>query len=364
MSALVVFIWCFLLLRLLVAAVNLITKQWLRFGYPSQNALVSVLIPARNEAHNIKRLLEKLKVQEYPHVEILVYDDLSTDNTAQIVKKCMEEHPRLRLLEGKPLPNGWLGKNHACHRLAGEARGDLLLFLDADVQPEKTLIRDALGHMEKYKLDLLSIFPRQRTVGFGEKVSVPLMNWILVSLLPLICTKICKNPALSAANGQFMLFKSNTYHKHGFHEMFKTHAVEDIAIFKKMKTLGLNTHTILSNGQIQCRMYASLKESVTGFSKNMLAFFGHNALLAFGFALITTFGLIPVWLTMGTHGLAVYLFMVSLLRILTSWASKQSVWMNVFLAPLQQVILNYMVFKSIYNKINKKNTWKGRNIDF
>lgn len=356
------FILGFLVLRLLVSLTNLLTRQWLHPGQPEGSALVSVLIPARNEERNIGKLLESLGKQNYPHLEILVYDDLSDDLTATRVGECARRDARIRLLHGKGLPQGWLGKNHACHQLAREAKGEYLLFMDADVTAEPELISQALAHLQRHRLSLLSIFPQQTMHTLGERITVPLMNWILVSLLPLILTRISPWVSFSAANGQFMLFNGKTYRKHHFHQMVRNQKVEDIIIFRKLKQLGLRGHTILSNGQVKCRMYTSFRESIRGFSKNVFEFFGNSILLTIFMALITTFGFIPVYLALGTKFALGWLAGAFLLRALVASASRQNVFQTVLLMPFQQLAYFLVIIEAIRIRIRGKSNWKGRKV--
>jgi len=347
-------------LRLITAASNLVWRQWLHRNNPLAASRVSILIPARNEEENIGRLLESIRAQSYPDWEAIVYDDLSEDQTAAIVSRFVAEDKRIRLVKGRGLPAGWRGKNHACHQLATSARGEYLLFLDADVIVGKQLLRDAIGHLQKHRLDLLSIFPYQIMKSFGEKITVPLMHWVLVSLLPLVLTKNAKMPSLSAGNGQFMLFRAATYHRFHFHEKMKHFATEDIVIARYMKRLGLRIHTLLGRNQIQCRMYRSLPEAVRGFSRTMIAFFGGHAILALLYSLITTFGVIPVWLALGAPAASIYLAATLLIRILVSLAGKQNVLRNFVTAPIQQIVFLLISVLAIYNKTRKKTIWKGR----
>ncbi len=356
-------IWIFIGTRLLIAAGNILTRQWLPFGQAGNNPKVSILIPARNEAHNIGKLLESIQKQNHTNWEVLVYDDLSEDETAAVVDTFHKKDARIRLIEGQPLPSGWLGKNHACHRLSKHAHGEFFLFLDADVILSPQLMDNALAHMEEYRLDLLSIFPQQIMESWGERVSVPIMNWVLVSLLPLILTRRSRLPAFAAANGQHMLFRGDVYKHYAFHKRFKNKAVEDIVIARYMKKQKLRIHTVLSKGQIKCRMYGGLKDALQGFSKNVLAFFGNNNFLAIAIVLITSFGFIPVWMAMGPMATLGYLFATLLLRLLVAAASRQSIWENMLTAPLQQIIFAFMVAKAIYNRSKKRNSWKGRTLN-
>ncbi len=350
-------------MRLVTAASNLVWRQWLHRKNPLTASRVSILIPARNEEENIGRLLESIKAQVYPEWEAIVYDDLSEDQSAEIASRFASEDKRIRLVRGRGLPGGWRGKNHACHQLAANASGEYLLFLDADVVVGKWLLRDAIGHLQQHKLDLLSIFPYQCMKSFGEQITVPLMHWVLVSLLPLILTKNTRIPSLSAANGQFMLFKGDTYLRHRFHDIMKNYATEDIVIARHMKRKGMRIHTLLSREQVKCRMYRNFSEAVQGFSRSMIAFFGGHSLLTLLYAMITTFGVIPVWSGLGAPAAYGYLSATLLIRILVSIAGKQNVLLNFVTAPLQQMVFLIIAIKAIYNKTRKKTIWKGRLVE-
>jgi cellulose synthase/poly-beta-1,6-N-acetylglucosamine synthase-like glycosyltransferase len=144
------------------------------------NHLVSVLIPARNEEKNIAKLLNDLLDHDYKNIEILVFNDQSTDKTAEIVTGFSQKDSRVKLINSDGLPEGWLGKNHACHSLSKLAKGKYLLFLDSDVRIGNGIIRQTCTFSDKHKLGLLSIFPRQIMVSAGEKAAVPLMHFILL----------------------------------------------------------------------------------------------------------------------------------------------------------------------------------------
>lgn len=363
MIYLIYFIFGFLALRLLVSLVNLVLPTRLPHSQTEQAPMVSVLIPARNEDKNIGQLLWQLGNSQYENLEILVYDDHSEDYTASIVQEIATGDRRIRLLQSEELPSGWLGKNHACHQLAQQAKGDYLLFLDADVMVKPPLIADALAYLQKHQLQLLSIFPKQQMISIGEKITVPLMNWILTSLLPLPLIKAAPQASLAAANGQFMLFDANNYRHNQWHERFKQHAVEDIYIMKAIKKTQNRGHTLLSNGQISCRMYSGFNDAANGFAKNTHAFFGGSHLLMTLFSLLSTFGFIPVIVYGGMPLFAAYLLMSILLRVFTSISSKQNITQNILLAPFQQLALLNITYRSILNKVRGYGVWKGRRME-
>ncbi len=350
--------------RLAVVLVNLLSRQYLGKGTPSGHPLVSVMIPARNEEQNLPLLLEGLFRQEYDHLEILVYNDESTDGTAEVLDRYSRKDERIRVLQGSGVPDGWNGKNNACHQLSRNGRGEWFLFLDADVQVAQDLIRKAVAYAQRYDLSLLSIFPRQLMRTFGELLTVPTMNWILLSLLPLRLISRSHYPSLAAANGQFMLFRAREYRHHQFHRMVRDINVEDIHIIRKMKQMGYLTQTLLSRGEVSCRMYTSYREAIFGFTRSMFAFFGGSSLTMILFTLFTTFGVWFVWEGMLPGAALVYLILALFLRIFVAWMSYQPVLSLLVITPLIHFSFVWMVIRSFMMKIRGRNTWKGREIRF
>lgn len=200
----------FTTIQLLVVLFNYLFKQKLKKTSKS-NKLVSVLIPARNEEKNISKLIADLLFQDYTYIEILVFDDQSTDRTPEIVKMQAKNHDNIHLISSQGLPPRWLGKNFACHSLSQQAKGDYLLFLDADVRVKNNVIGQTIYYAEKHKLSLVSVFPKQIMKNNGEYATVPIINYILLTLLPLILVRKVSLPSLAAANGQYMFFDGNDY---------------------------------------------------------------------------------------------------------------------------------------------------------
>jgi chlorobactene glucosyltransferase len=354
----------FLTVRLAVVLVNIFSRPYLKEGIPERKPGVSVLIPARNEEQNLPELLDGLLKQDYPLLEVLVYNDDSTDATRSVVEKYAEGNPQISLLEGGQLPEGWSGKNHACHQLSLVARGDYFLFLDADVKVRSDLVGKSIRCMLHRDLTLFSMFPKQLMKSFGELLTVPIMNWILLSLLALRLIRLSHYPSLSAANGQFMLFRAREYRQHRFHELVKEINVEDIHIIRKVKKMGYLAQTLLSRGEVSCRMYGSYKEGIFGFTRSMFAFFGGSGIALFLFTLFSTFGLGFVWLGMSFDWAMIYLFLSLLTRILILIMSYQPVIISLFLFPLMQVSFVWIVLQAFRMRRRGTNTWKGRIIKF
>ncbi len=356
------FILIFTLVQFLVAAANLVFLQ--RFPKTNQNfnLLVSVLIPARNEEKNIGNLLTGLQNQEYKNIEIIVFNDQSTDKTASIVNSFAESDKRIKLINSNGLPEGWLGKNHACFSLAKYANGKYFLFLDADVKIGNNIIQQTTLFSEKHKLGLLSIFPMQIMKTVGEQTTVPNMNFILLSLLPLVLVRKISFPSIAAANGQFMLFQSEIYRKIQPHEKMKTSKVEDIEIARFFKESKIKIACLVGNPSITCRMYSGFSDAVYGFSKNVIQFFGGSFFMAILFWLVTSLGFIAVLFSFSTTIFLLYLLAIILTRIFISIVSKQSVFRNLRFAIPQQITMGIFIFQAIINTCKKQYLWKGRNI--
>ncbi|NDP22142.1 MAG: glycosyltransferase [Paludibacter sp.] len=356
------FIIAFSVIQLLVALSNLMFQQKMKHSNSNSNSLVSILIPVRNEENNIGKLLNDLQKQDYENIEIIVFDDQSTDNTENIVGNSIANDKRIKLISSKGLPEGWLGKNYGCYNLAKQSKGKYILFLDADVRVKNDIILNSISLADKHSLGLLSIFPKQEMESIGERITVPNMNYILLSLLPIGLVLKSKFTALAAANGQFMLFNSKIYTETNPHEKFKNNRVEDIEIARYYKQKGIAVGCLTGDDSISCRMYSSFGEAVNGFSKNVINFFGNSFVVAILFWIITSFGFIPVLISLENSMLTLYLFTVLTTRIIISVISKQNVLLNCFYIVPQQIALGLIIYKAFENKLKKQHQWKGRNI--
>jgi len=356
------FIIFFTTIQLLVAAANLIFQPKLLKSSLHRSPLISVLIPARNEVENIGDILADLINQHYKNIEIIVFDDQSDDQTVEVVSALAEIDSRIKCIRSGGLPKGWLGKNFGCYSLALHAKGEYLLFLDADVRIGGNIIQSAVAYAEKHRLGLLSIFPEQIVITSGEKITVPIMNFILVSLLPLPLVQWSSFRSLAAANGQFMLFNSLNYKRLNPHEYVKNCKVEDIEIARYFKDNRILIACLLGNESIRCRMYSGFGEAVGGFSKNIISFFGNSFILAVMFWLITTFGFIPVLMTFSFNFFVVYIVMLLLIRLFVAIASHQRILDNFIYFIPQQIVMGVVMFRSFLNKHFFHYQWKGRSI--
>jgi chlorobactene glucosyltransferase len=323
--------------------------------------LVSVLIPARNEESNIKGCLDHALTQSYPNTEILVLDDQSEDRTYAVAEEIKKGRPNLTLLRGKDLPKGWNGKNWACHQLSRNARGEIIVFLDADCILAPWAIESALAMMERYALDLLSSFPTQQLKGMAGWLLVPVMDWLLLSFLPLRMVYLSAHPSLVAANGQFMAFARKPYDAIGGHERVSDQVVEDMELARAIKTHGFKMMTALGARSISCKMYTSFAEAFKGFSKNF--FPGFNT-TPFRFsclmALLAIFFLFPFFLVFTYTGAVLPLALIYFQRIILAFTDRQNPFLNALLHPFQIILMLVVGINSMRGALGKKTVWKGR----
>lgn len=353
----------FALIQFIVATVNWIWDERFPRHVSGTPPDVSVLIPARNEEGNISLLLDDLLHLSPRPVEIIVCDDHSTDETAGVVERYAALHPSVRLVRSERLPQRWTGKNYACYQLATQAKGEYLLFLDADVRVRGEAINRAIAVAQGYGLGLLTVFPRQLMKSWGEWLVVPLMNFILLTLLPLITVrKVPEQQTLAAANGQFMLFRAETYRTLQPHKRMRKHPVEDIRIARYYKGEGIPVGCFTGDAEVACRMYHGLKEAVNGFARSLPAFFGDSYLTAFLFWGVTTLGSIPVYLTFPGWVLAVYVGLYLLTRAVVAVVSRQNILYNILLSPFQQIILVWIILWSLVCRGSRRQYWKDRKV--
>jgi len=247
-----------------------------RRGYVGEAPFVSVLIPARNEEDNITACICSLLAQDYPCYELIVLDDNSEDRTAEILDSFHD--PRLQCIKGKPLPSGWAGKNWACHQLSRFAKGDYLLFTDADTTHKRIALSCTIATVQRSGVGFASLMPRQVFGAFMEKLIVPVIYWAIFFYMPLFLAYRLPFPFLSAAVGQCIVFSRGAYEKSGGHASVKDSIDDDLALARKVKSMRIKW--ILMNGKnlLACRMYRGSKQVWDGFSKNLFSITGYRIL--------------------------------------------------------------------------------------
>ena len=244
--------------------------------------LVSVIIPARNEAHNIARCVRSIAASGYTPLEVIVVDDHSEDGTGAIVRAIAAEQEaslsasprsaRITVIDAPPLPTGWFGKQWACHNGALAARGTLLCFTDADTVHGPELLPRSVTALEQRGASLFSIAGRQEMGSFWEKVVQPVVFSILLSRYGGMETMSAStDPIDKIANGQFILVRRDHYERLGGHESVRGHVAEDLRLAQRFTEAGLGAHMVLAREHMSTRMYTSLSEIRRGWGKNVYA---------------------------------------------------------------------------------------------
>lgn len=252
---------------------------WLRgprvrvYGPPraEEAPLVSIIVPARNEAENISPCVASLLNSVYPRREIIVVDDDSVDGTSDILR-ILEEHSKggLRIVSGEPLPAGWLGKPWACWQGYQRASGELLLFTDADTRHDDALLGHAVGALRNRDVDMVSVLPRQLLVSFWERLIMPHVFALIMLRYPdLGRVNRTRDPRRVIANGQFLLIRRAAYEAIGGHESLRTEVVEDQAIAQRVIDSGHRLFVAHAEELMETRMYRSLSGIIEGWSKNL-----------------------------------------------------------------------------------------------
>jgi chlorobactene glucosyltransferase len=313
-SAIILGILC---IQFLILLVNLLTFPRLKSYEPTEptteqdTPLLSILVPARDEERSIEACVRSLVAQYYERLEVLVLDDGSSDGTAAFVQRIIDELPgerkeRLRLLNGAPLPTGWVGKNFACHQLAQQARGDYLLFTDADTVHAPGMAGAVLAAMRKQNIALLTGQPEFISGSLGEHLIVPLLNFSILTLLPVALIPRRPEPSLSTGNGQLLCFWRATYEKIGGHVALKGRILEDVLLARAVKATGQRVIFVDALHLVSCRMYASFAEVWAGFSKNLFALYGYKL----------PFALVGLLLNLALFMLPPFILLVALLLTL------------------------------------------------
>ncbi|NDC80397.1 MAG: glycosyltransferase [Verrucomicrobia bacterium] len=362
----------FILLGLLLIAGNyLLNLKCFRFPRITSVATppprLSVLIPARNEELRLRPCISTLSDSDFPILEILILDDHSTDGTAALVQQRAKGDPRIRLISGQPLPQGWVGKPWACHQLSQEAKGDYLLFVDADTRFSDIAISHAvnIAHMEK--ADLVSLWPFLEARTWSECLVIPFVHLFILFYLP----HWARGPlrCFGAANGQFVLFRRDAYLKIRGHESVRNHMVEDIAIARNMRGSGFKvlnfdaTNPGHSIALVRCRMYTCFQDVWQGFTKNLYPSFDGNlaAFLLFQSIQILLF-LIPfVLLLTPFRGPWVWVEIAIILALRLSLAHRfRQSYLGVLLHPLGQILVLAIAANSFLQTLRRRLPWKGR----
>jgi chlorobactene glucosyltransferase len=349
---------------------------------PVAGSLVSMIVPARNEEVNIRRCVQALLAQDYPNFEVIVLDDRSTDSTPAILTALAEDESRLKVLTGEELPAGWAGKPHALYQAAEVAKGEWLLFIDADTFLVPNALSASLVNAQKTGADLYTIMTEQIMGTFWEKTVLPLiMTALSVGFSPSKVNDPSTRDAI--ANGQFILIKHAVYNAIGGHKKLHNLIVEDKAISEQVKWNGYRLIVADGRGMARTRMYTSLPQMWEGWTKNIyLGLSDRPGLLFLGvfgaFLALMAAIFMPLWPALGVlwwvNGggwMAIAIVVESLLvwGAILFFRARVARQMGIpgwyaLTTPLGAGVFAAMMFVSAWKVLSGKGvTWKGRSYD-
>ena len=333
--------------------------------YPS----VSILVPARDEERNIVACVESLLRQDYPEFEVIVLDDDSLDATGSLLREIQTgSGERLRILPGKPLPAGWLGKHWACHQLAQAAQSEILLLTDADTVHHPAALRGAVEALEAEEAGALSVLPRQAVGSWGEILVIPILSWVIHTFVPFILPR--RTPT---AVGQFMLFRREVYAAVGGHAAVRAEVLDDLALARNVHRAGLRWAFLDGSGRVTTRMYRGWNETARGLAKNLFPVFRYNVPL---FLFVWTWLLWLAWQPLFVLGMRIAGSAVpegimapaaaTIGLSLVTWAlcsmRFRAPLVQVLLYPVTILLVTGIALRSLAWHLWGRGTWKGRGI--
>jgi hypothetical protein len=320
---------------------------------------VSVLIPARDEAGHIGPCLDHvLAQQDVAALDVVVYDDGSTDGTADLARE-----RSVRVLTGGDLPAGWLGKPHACQRLAEAAdpRSRILIFLDADVRLRPTAVAAAVDAARRWSFDLVSMYPRLEAVTIAERLVQPLLPWSWMTFLPLRAAENSPRPSLTAAGGQFLAVRRSGYDLVGGHAAVRGEVLEDMALARIMKSAGGRVGLVDASEVASCRMYAGWGELRDGYQKSLGAAFGSPvgaalAMVGLGAVYVVPAIAAAAGIRAGLTGYAA----AAAGRVVCGWRTGSRWWPDALAHPASVAALIGLTGRSALARRSGRAQWKGR----
>ena len=328
---------------------------------------LSILIPARDEEHTIEAAVRAAAGQPGA-LEVLVFDDGSTDATPRVLSWLGRELPLLRVLESRTLPRGWAGKSWACWQLAQQARGEWLLFLDADVRLHAGSAPRALAAALDTGAAFLSAFPRQVTGSIGEGLVVPMIHLVLLTFLPIAQLRRLSSARVSAGCGQFMLVRRAAYLAAGGHRADHGTLHDGIMLARRMKAAGFAITVIDGTDLADCRMYAGLGATWRGFSRNAYEALGSPLALLAITALSATLYVAPfaglVWAVLAPGGVAApwgAAALVALTLRARMAARFRQPWWTPLATPLAVLLMIAIQVHSFVNHVTGRGVvWRAR----
>ncbi|MCP8967345.1 glycosyltransferase [Ectobacillus ponti] len=302
----------------------------------SAEPFVSVIIAARNEEAAIESALRSQVAQRYQHVEWIVVNDRSTDRTGDLLERFSASNPRIQPIHVKQLPNGWLGKNHALYTGYQHAKGDLLLFMDADVLMEPDCLQKAVSYLSSEQADHITVLPNLTASGIWL---TSFIGHFLFSFTYLIRPWKANDDhsKVGLGIGAFNLIAKTAYEKMGTHKAIRMRPDDDLQLGMKVKEAGLRQRVVSGSAMLRVHWYSTLREAFIGLEKNTFAAYNYRLwLVAFSITALFLFHVLPYLALLFSSGLQQLFSLGSVLAIslLYGITLKKTTAYSLFHVPL------------------------------
>jgi glycosyltransferase involved in cell wall biosynthesis len=322
----------------------------------------SILIPARNEECGIARAIEAALANTGVELEVVVLDDHSDDRTAAVVEVLAARDARVRLVPSEPLPDGWCGKQFACHQLAHHARYPLIVFVDADVRLAADAVSRLAAFLELSRADLISGFPRQETGTLFERLVLPLMHFLLLGYLPFFFMRMFRHAAFAAGCGQLFVTRRGAYDAVGGHAVIRDSRHDGLTLPRAYRRAGRMTDLCDATDLATCRMYENGRDLWFGLVKNAREGLAHPRAIALWTILLLGGQVLPFVLVAWTPWIAALPLMLGLVRFDGARRFRQS-WFGAFLHPFGVLILLAIQwYATACAWTGRPVGWKGRHV--
>ncbi len=333
---------------------------------------VSVCIAARNEERDIGACLESLAAQDYPNFEVIVVDDHSSDATAELANRLAKKYSNLSLLEGKELPVDWFGKPFALSQAVEIARGEILLFTDADPVFSSQAVKSAVHAMQSRNLDMLTLMPAAEFGSFWERAVQPIIFSIIGALTRFKRVNDPDDPSAMGI-GAFIMIRKEAYLRVGGHARVKREIVEDIMLAKAAKAEGCRLLVADGKSLLSIRMYHSFREIWEGWRKNIFIAFKKSVIKTFYYIFILISFLVSPWFvlfaSLADGGTFVLALSFASLALVLATQSGLCHHLNLkgrtaILFPLGALVTCAIMLNSMFQVLLLgKSQWRGRNYD-
>ena len=366
MNALLWIVSAFWALSLVQTILNLVFIRTLRPAKLAGGPLVSVIIPARDEEQAIERTVLAFLAQTYSAFEVIVVDDRSTDGTRGILRRIAEEDSRLTVVEGEEPPPGWLGKPWALHQGSLRARGELLLFVDADIVYAPEALGAAVAEMHSSRAAMIALFPHMEMHGIAENAIMPGLTMIGFTQFPIWLTDRLSLQRFAIGGGTGNLIRRAEYETIGGHVALSGAVIDDVGLARHVRANGHRTSIVRADHLISVRMYRGLGECLRGFTKNAFSTIERSYILGLiSIAFLAMFQLLPFAAALTGNFVALgCIALILATRIVLFTALRYPLWSAVFLQPVQGALWIWIILRSAwFTGIRRKVTWRGRVYD-